>query len=136
MKKKEFDEAVKFFKPYDNIRIIYRGNYGQMEDKGLIFQIKDGRISMNHGPSHHYTRILRMDMIVETKKCPECGKEMEYHDKECVTANGRVSPQPHWFCGDCDIEVFPNGNVRYGVPACVHALPRQCPGVDTFGQMG
>ena len=39
---------------------------------------------------------------------------MEYHDEECTAANGRVTPKPHYFCSNCDIEALPNGKWRSG----------------------
>jgi len=51
-----------------------------------------------------------------TRNCPQCGCKMAYHPRECCGILGRVAPKPHWFCANCDIEVFPNGSWRYGPP--------------------
>jgi hypothetical protein len=55
-------------------------------------------------------------MTTTTRKCPGCGLFMSYHDHECCGILGRVTPKSHWFCANCDIEVFPDGSWRYGPP--------------------
>lgn len=58
MKRRDFEEAVKDLKPYDHVVIIVRGNYGTYTSEGLLFKVCEGRVSLNHGSSHSYQRIL------------------------------------------------------------------------------
>lgn len=48
------------------------------------------------------------------RKCPECGKEMEFHPKTCYGYFGNVTEGPHYFCSSCNIEMFPDGEWRRG----------------------
>ena len=58
MKRAEFEKAVKDLKPYDHIIITVRGNFGNYTSEGLLFKVCDGRVTLNHGSSHSYQRIL------------------------------------------------------------------------------
>ena len=63
MKRKDFDERIKMFKPGDYMRLHIRGNYGEYAAEGKLRKVEDGRVYLDKGFSHSYKRITAIHMF-------------------------------------------------------------------------
>ena len=58
MKHRDFKDLIKGLKPNDKVRICYRGNVGNIAAEGLIFTVDENGITLNHGFTHKWQRVV------------------------------------------------------------------------------
>jgi hypothetical protein len=60
MIKSEYERAKKELRQGKKLSLCIRGNYGEIIEHGVLVKIENDRVYLDHGFSHHYTRIISM----------------------------------------------------------------------------
>jgi hypothetical protein len=64
----EFERATKDLKQGDRVALTFRGNYQRYTVEGLLVALKDDRVYLDCGFSHHYKRIVSMCKVEEERE--------------------------------------------------------------------
>lgn len=66
MQKTEFVDRMKLFPIGTHIKLTCRGNYGDYVETGKLVKVEDNRVFLDHGFSHSYKRIIRIDFCLSS----------------------------------------------------------------------